>query len=437
MSTYNFLMRDYHAVKEADIEIAGLTVVSGINGCGKSTIARWLNYVVNGLNNYDKYVIGDARESYNSLLLRLIRASSISTHIRLEWSKNGSSYLNSDNLADLRNSFMLAVERFAALLAEKMPRNMWGINRKRLSSLFDLEAIDGEPLSDFIVRFTEYLNSEGEEIYNTALSRLGSPTIRNWREVLLDRIDLTIDNANVNLSFSEDGVMLLDNKRFSLPLMLRNAVYVNTQEISAAIGPSTVESSDLWRLLQYKSQNPSGRSRVIAKIIRQLIGGDVVVNTSQGAFPHNRDRLHYVRRDGLDILLRGAATGIISFSILLQLLENGHITENTLLIIDEPEAHLHPQWIVEYARVLVKINKLLGTKIFISTHNPDMLAALQSIAANEGTINETMFYLADTDGDTDRYIYRNLNHDIGPIFDSFNIALDRIEQYGAAEPSEE
>lgn len=84
MSTYNFLMRDYHAVNEADIEIAGLTVVSGINGCGKSTIARWLNYVVNGLNNYDKYVIGDARESYNSLLLRLIRASSISTHIRLE-----------------------------------------------------------------------------------------------------------------------------------------------------------------------------------------------------------------------------------------------------------------------------------------------------------------------------------------------------------------
>ena len=29
------------------------------------------------------------------------------------------------------------------------------------------------------------------------------------------------------------------------------------------------------------------------------------------------------------------------------------------MIIDEPEAHLHPQWIVEYARLIVLLHKKL------------------------------------------------------------------------------
>ncbi|MDE6371791.1 MAG: ATP-binding protein [Duncaniella sp.] len=432
MSTYRFIMRNYHAVKEADIEIAGMTVVGGVNGCGKSTLARWLNYVVNVLNNYDRYVIDDARRSYKELIQVISRASNISLTLRMEWRKENARFTSSYDLSELQSYFHMLVDRFVEMMTEKLRSRIWQLNRRRLSSLFDLEEKEGESLSDFLSRLTDYLYTEDDKIYSIAIERLERHSMKNWREILLDRIDLNIDSSRIDLEFTEDSVTLLGDKEFSLPLMLHNAVYINTQEISATLGSSLYESGDLSQLLQTKAEQSTVQGRVLAKIIKSIIGGEVVIDTN--VFADRRDRLRFVRPDGLDILLRGAATGIISFAILLQLLENGWITENTMLIIDEPEAHLHPQWIVEYARVLVKINKTLGTKILVSTHNPDMLAALQSISEREGTLNESCFYLAEKTDEDGRYYYRKLGKEVGPIFDSFNIALDRIELYGMSGP---
>ena len=55
----------------------------------------------------------------------------------------------------------------------------------------------------------------------------------------------------------------------------------------------------------------------------------------------------FTRADGKTFDLNEVATGIKAFSIIQLLLKNGHIDNRTLLIIDEPESHLHPQWIVE------------------------------------------------------------------------------------------
>lgn len=35
MSRYRFVLEDYHAVHRADIDIDGITVLAGPNGCGK------------------------------------------------------------------------------------------------------------------------------------------------------------------------------------------------------------------------------------------------------------------------------------------------------------------------------------------------------------------------------------------------------------------
>ena len=55
MSKYLFKMSDYHAVRNADVVIDGITVLAGENGSGKSTLLRWLHYVVKVLCEYDEY----------------------------------------------------------------------------------------------------------------------------------------------------------------------------------------------------------------------------------------------------------------------------------------------------------------------------------------------------------------------------------------------
>ena len=137
------------------------------------------------------------------------------------------------------------------------------------------------------------------------------------------------------------------------------------------------------------------------------------------------------RNDGLEVDIIDSATGIKSFSILQTLLLNGTITKNTLLIIDEPEAHLHPQWIVEYARLVVLMYKKTGTKFFIASHSTDFVSAVKYIAEKEGISSSLAFYYAEEDKKQKyMYNYHSIGTDIEPIFESFNKSLDKISEYG-------
>ena len=142
--------------------------------------------------------------------------------------------------------------------------------------------------------------------------------------------------------------------------------------------------------------------------------------------------MYYERKDGKLLLpLDKIATGMKSFAYLFQLIKNGHLDDKTVLMIDEPEVHLHPQWIVVFARLLILIRKSLGVKIVLASHNPDFVAAIKAIAKKEQILDETNFYLAQSvDDDGFQYAFKPLGSDIEPIFNSFNIALERIRQYG-------
>jgi predicted ATPase len=143
------------------------------------------------------------------------------------------------------------------------------------------------------------------------------------------------------------------------------------------------------------------------------------------------EELRFVSADNsVNIEVEKVATGFKTFIYLQRLLENGCLGDDCLLLIDEPEAHLHPQWIVEYARLLVLLNKELGQKIMLATHNPDMVAAIRSIAEKEKVLDKTNFYIAEPSEQPNTYCYKALGTDISEIFTSFNIALDRIQAYG-------
>lgn len=175
-----------------------------------------------------------------------------------------------------------------------------------------------------------------------------------------------------------------------------------------------------------KDMQMSDSSLKIERRIKKLIKGQVKVSKDD----FNQNELRYIREDGLDIKLDDVATGFKAFSYIQRLLENGHLNSNTLLMIDEPEAHLHPQWIVEFARLLVLLNKELGVKIMVASHNPDMVAAIHAISKKEERTDVTRFYIAEPSESPYTYSYRDLGNNIEDIFKSFNIAYERIEQYG-------
>lgn len=89
------------------------------------------------------------------------------------------------------------------------------------------------------------------------------------------------------------------------------------------------------------------------------------------------------------------STGMKSFVILRRLLQNGNIDENGMLIFDEPEIHLHPEWQLKFAEIIVLIQKEFSMNILLNTHSPYFLNAIEVYSEKYKIDHSCKYYLAD------------------------------------------
>lgn len=450
MSNYRYSVRNYHAIKNADIIVNGITVLAGENGCGKSTLSRWLYYMVNGTVKFDVYLfreyVNDVRDLVTSWgvvsrdILRVVEGSSgVNRHNQFPFIQTAIEQFNqliatevffSELIMRVQDVYLQTLNAFVDQLYIYLNRELISARKERILGFLNIRVKDVDSPEDIVSRFGRRSELLASKRINKLFESLGDRRVTDLYHIISGRY-METDSPPIELQLFEDGVELFDAGHISSLYNLRKVVYVDTP---MAIG-SAVGFNIFWRELHNLMYNPKERissreTKIILRRVKQIIGGEV--KQVEDEFFTDIPNLRYVSNDGtIDIELPKAATGVKTFSYLQQLLQNGYLTDQTLLLIDEPEAHLHPQWIVEYARLLVLIHKKLGVKIMIASHNPDMVAAIRSIAEKEEVLSDTHFYLAERDMEDNQYTYRNLGQEIGDIFHSFNIALDRIHLYGS------
>lgn len=438
MSNYKFKIKDYHAIKNADIRINGISVLAGENGCGKSTVLRWLHYVVKVLNEYEDMVYEVASRKAASISYAVDRVLSQFLNVDSDTGYELHTLLRrriltNTDLSDIKQNFDKVIN-----ILKDLDKNgkLGSISREdfvRICDFFKINDHNADYNPRDISSILEfYITGRFETIETSIKLQTQNKSIENFNRYVSSIVDADIEGKTVNLDFelSEDNVMLFSDNQFKLPLNLTHSILIKTDRIVDDVSSDDI-SVDTERWLYGIHSSDVANAKKVARVIEKIIQGKVV--SEENKITHD-DELKYKRADGLDIYLKAAATGIISFSYIFRLLENGWIDDKTLLIIDEPEAHLHPQWIVEYARMLVLINKYVGAKIVLASHNPDMVAALQSIATREDVIKNMNFYIAEKNienkSDQFSYSFNDCGQNISPIFDSFNIAFDRISYYG-------
>jgi len=121
----------------------------------------------------------------------------------------------------------------------------------------------------------------------------------------------------------------------------------------------------------------------IKKQMTDLMGGE---------FTKDEMGRYYFDKQGQRIELVNTATGIKTFGIFQVLSQNNWLNKDTVLILDEPEVHLHPKWQLKMAEVIVNLVKN-GVKIVVNSHSPYMIEALQRYSEKEKV--KADFYLAE------------------------------------------
>ena len=435
MTPIQISIKDYKAVKSAEIGLNGITLISGVNGAGKSSISRLLYYALKYTNNYDTIV---NRLFADELLPidRLIQ-SSISGVPQNELTRQ---IQNQQRIAATSNDNGIKKEAYnnAIRLIMELFHNL---NKKDSN---DLHMPDPAAL-----RIMSLVYSIGDNRKNKGLVLKGGgwDAVINSIEALFEkanRISLTreyplfrdaitnvLNDDLKSVRITEYGVPFVGKDVKNVPILnfIQQSVYIDTPMIAGLdMRNGSFQSVEYWDDLTVMLSKPAKKSysQTINNYIKDVTGGNAYIDYGLSA----NGTMKYQREDGLEINLADSATGIKSLSMLQALLRNGSITENTLLIIDEPEAHLHPQWIVEYARIIVMMHQKIGAKFFIASHSTDFVSAIKYIAEKQKVQKSLSFYLAEEDKRKPySYNYKSIGTDIEPIFESFNKSLDKISEY--------
>lgn len=423
---------DFRAIQDAKIALNGITVLSGENGCGKSTIAKLTYHSIQTINQYEDIIYTPLLSFYEKVINTFTDVSNdIFSLISPPKSfKPDKEQYTIQNIPKIRSAIQVAVQTL-----KEIHQAVIDIDGPEKHTVF-FTRLKTILLSILAIRMD--IDAEWDEIIDKIVETIqqvehyADLSVRTRSiEVFTGHLESFFNNEDITDKFnlSEYDVPVTDfrKKRLLNFNTIDNVLYIDTP---MAVGLSTSgvpHWNSLNDALRKEGESiPSSSSNIYQLLSDNILEGEASFDT-KSIF----DRFVYQRKDGLIINLLDCATGIKSFAILQILLKNGYLDNKTLLIIDEPEAHLHPQWIVEYARVITLLNKELGVKFLIASHNPDMISALKYISEKEKVSDNLNFYLAEKTA-KETYTYKALGTEIDDIFGSFNIAIDRINQYGEA-----
>jgi len=178
----------------------------------------------------------------------------------------------------------------------------------------------------------------------------------------------------------------------------------------------------LWDLYTKISlQNPFPRSKnfhEISEKIQKIIGGEFIKSSK---LEFNK----YFNSKVIKTEILNTAYGIKSFGLLQLLNNNGYLNRKYLLILDEPEVHLHPEWQVKYAELIANLVKN-GIYILVNSHSPYMIQAIKHYSKQYKLEDKTNFYLAEKEKDEIQANIVDKTDDLNSIFYKLSEPLKKI-----------
>ena len=150
-----------------------------------------------------------------------------------------------------------------------------------------------------------------------------------------------------------------------------------------------------------------------------LIGGNFKYDEEHKRF--------FLEVNGDDCPMQNVSSGLKQLGLIQLLLENRELTENSFLILDNPEVHLHPDFQVQLAEILVLMAKDLNITTYINTHSPFFAEAIEAYSRYYDLLDDTNFYLTEKVEGADKYNYNLLDSDeIIEVYDNLGNPFDII-----------
>ncbi len=369
-------IKNFASIKEASIKIDGITVIAGENNTGKSTIGKILFASFNSLRDIDKEVrlniLNSINRQWDNFVLDLITMHKTDMDISILY----------DILSNILN---VEDEDIEKIISNNVGEYI-DINDK-----FIIEAIKSTAN-----RIKEYKNISKEKLSYNIISKY-------YNDLFYKQINSRIfKNTNAEIEINDFGILLefKDDKciKFKKNIYDNNVFLIDNPFVLDKIYSSYSSSiTDLYLIDKIRhiynkdyivdKTLVEEKLEIIYKMLSNAINGKII----------NKDNDFYLAFDNITepISIHNISAGLKSFTIIKMMLEEGILKEKDILVLDEPEIHLHPKWQLLYAEIIVLIQKVFNLHIVITTHSPYFLESIELFTKKHGVDDKTNYYLSD------------------------------------------
>lgn len=418
-------LKDVAKIKEATINVDGITVIAGENNTGKSKIGKVLFSIFNSMGNMEKKI---GREKQNKLV-----------DIITFQLQNGYMQGNVEGI-EYRRNYRLWSRR----LAKKLEEIIFDGNTSKIeevvtrfiqeSSLWKELEEPEEWIGECVLKLEAIINIPDKKVMMEVITRWFDKVFEGQlsplaEENVISQILLGIKDKWITCSF-EDNICMECNTELNI---MHEAFYIDNPFVIDYMSKSylraDLKATDA-HLLRYLCKEDDIFDNIfdsiIAKekldeingILSEIVGGEFVA-TPDGEYCLTSKKFNK------PINVKNLSTGLKSFALIKRLLENGSLREKDVLILDEPEIHLHPEWQLAYAQIIVLLQKKFDLTTIITTHSPYFLDAIDIFSAKYGMSNRVNYYLAECEDEVS-YL-RDVTNNIDAIYKKLSDPLQKLE----------
>jgi predicted ATPase len=400
-------------IQDSTIEMKGITVIAGENNTGKSTFGKALYCMFNAFYNAEDKIynaqINDIKRIFQNGLPR--------------FRKN---FLGQNIISDILtgNDIQEAINEVVKSYSSVNPKPDDNIVNALLENLKRSMTVEKNDVQKMIV--TRYFKQEfsGKINHLNKLDTSGT-------------VFLEIKKKKIEVHFKSNECIFLEDQIG----ILHDAIYIDTPFIMDDIKNFYSEGfTGFYNMLMHRDdlldrliKNKSGSTVLEEVIIKQKIN-NLLYNIQlviEGEFREDENNLLFAEQGlGKPIPLSNVSAGIKMFLIIKRLLELGEIKELDILIFDEPEIHLHPDWQIKFAEILILLQKEFNLSILLTTHSPYFLHAIEVYSKKHGIKERLNCYLAESTGDTSGI--QDVTDNIDTIYKQLARPFQKLEddQYG-------
>jgi len=412
-------------IENATIDVNGITVIAGENNAGKSTIGKTMFAIFNSMNNMDEKIAQERKNRIRNIINGLLK---------------GKIMQNIGTISDRRRRINIISTKLLDEIMEYLDSEevdtLEAYLRKQISetTIFDNHEDEEEFVTECAAKVEALLAISDKRVMTEVVTRWFGRVFEGqisplWEEEIESEIEIVIKDKKILYHFKENTCISLETE----VNILHQAFYIDNPFIvdemsSYIISSDNIMKNYLLNSLQTVSEDiyenifdavaAKEKMAEINEISTEVIDGDIEKNQDgEYCFKSN----NYA--EPLNVV--NMSTGMKSFALIKRLLESGNLKEKDVIILDEPEIHLHPEWQLLYAKMIVLLQKQFDLSMIITTHSPYFLDAIDVFSAKYNIADRTKYYLAENTGNTS--VLQDVTNNIDAIYKKLSDPMQMLE----------